>query len=367
MESTKLSEIMMSDEDEGDDDQEEEDEESSLGLNIQSYEEVVVDGRSKNEKEEDEVPTQMNPVVTEELKCGEDDVIVTEMVVNEEDENTMNVLRLEAATTMTVEQKAAPIIEQQQDPLESTTTGTQQQLPIVKTYIKTTTPDKFNHKRSILKIVPQTTEKSHKIVMKIQHKENTPEKSVDLTLEDHNHVKEEIRDDTEDTVSLVDYDEDSSPPLNMPKTKIRREVKQLQKMMDSSKVLTDFMSDPNKIRKSRKLGTPVPPPKLSPGDLDASPTTLKRQNMRSSNAEFSQKQRKFLKNIQSVENMDLEENAGEIEHQFEQEEEMSDNTDNETNESIASVDSKRTLKPASSLYVIVTPPKVNHLVFLKYK
>lgn len=151
-------------------------------------------------------------------------------------------------------------------------------------------------KKSIIKIIPQS-EKSNKIVMKIRQ---PPDPDDDLS------------------GALVKEGGEEDAPASM-----HREMKQLLKMRASSKVLSDFMADPttSKGRKSRKTtttgGSPAaaPLPAASESSLPSSSLDFlselspsKRQNMRSANAEFTQKQLKFLRTMNSAENL-LEEAA----------------------------------------------------------
>ncbi|XP_059621790.1 MYND-type zinc finger-containing chromatin reader Zmynd8-like [Phlebotomus argentipes] len=134
------------------------------------------------------------------------------------------------------------------------------------------------------------------------------------------------------------------------KTKIKREMKQLHKMMKASKVLSDYITDGNhaRVRKSRKSAPRGGQQRgRSLSVIDASSMRLnflrkstgnaedlgmqKRSNMRSQNAEFTLKQQKFLNRIQREE--ELEDGDDDDEEEDEKDmDEMSDNSENESNE-----------------------------------
>uniref|UniRef100_A0A1L8DN42 Putative kinase c-binding protein 1 n=1 Tax=Nyssomyia neivai TaxID=330878 RepID=A0A1L8DN42_9DIPT len=179
----------------------------------------------------------------------------------------------------------------------------------------------------------------------------------------------------------TDGDEVSDDEGGVNKTKIKREMKQLQKMMKNSKVLTDFMNDGNhaRQRKSRKsqnsrggkrqqrgrslsvIGEASADLRLnflrkSSGNEELA--MQKRSNMRSQNAEFTLKQQRFLSRIQR----EAEEEDGEDDDEEEDEkdmDEMSDNSENESNEtkSLKCTSEYNDSIPIVKLSNIEKPPK----------
>lgn len=101
---------------------------------------------------------------------------------------------------------------------------------------------------------------------------------------------------------------EDSPPLVNKSTKISREVKQLQKSMDNSKVLSEYRND-SEIRKSRRIskfddsGSSSRSRSVSISESQDD-DGKKRPNMRSHNTDFVQKHQKFLSRIQNSQDSD---------------------------------------------------------------
>lgn len=143
----------------------------------------------------------------------------------------------------------------------------------------------------IVKIVP-TQVNSNKIVMKIQAKEPPDVSAVPVGTaieEEEDGLVDEDDGDEEEKVIVSSNgktgeqgEEGEDDPSEDKCKRVHREMKQLQKMVDSSKVLTDFMT--TKGRKSRKsVGRPKKKASAvlpQPPQLDAHTESTKRQSTR---------------------------------------------------------------------------------------
>lgn len=156
------------------------------------------------------------------------------------------------------------------------------------------------------------TIQSPKIVIesnKIESKETLNDEPSTLEIDEHINTPEPVS-------SILDTNEENRSNSNTPRA--NREMKQLQKTMKESKVLTDYIALVDETRRiKRKLNEAEESEETAAIALDASQTNMVRsrsvsvtkesievgsisirRNTRSLNAEFSAKQRKFLAGIQ---------------------------------------------------------------------
>uniref|UniRef100_A0A1B0ESV0 Putative kinase c-binding protein 1 n=1 Tax=Lutzomyia longipalpis TaxID=7200 RepID=A0A1B0ESV0_LUTLO len=173
---------------------------------------------------------------------------------------------------------------------------------------------------------------------------------------------------TEDTEE--DENEGTDDEGGVSKTKIKREMKQLQKMMKNSKVLTDFINDGNhaRQRKSRKAQNLRGGKRQQRGrslsvigeaSADLRLNFLRKSTGNEELGEFTLKQQRFLSRIQREEE---EEDDGEDDDEEEDEKEMdelSDNSENESNEtkSLKCTSEYNDSIPIVKLSNLVKPPK----------
>lgn len=210
----------------------------------------------------------------------------------------------------------------------------------------------------LVKIVPNYSANPNRIIMKIQAKE--PPDTQTVTADSSQRVTgngshaedgQEVEDEEDEEEEIIELKAATSATIEDGKSvKVPREMKQLQKMVDSSKVLTDFLNNTtntssstpgNKVRKSRKAqGRPKKgQDTAAPVAAGADNESPKRQSARALAAMEAQKQRVFAE----VSGSGLDSTTGttaddstEMTYEGGDDLSMDYHSDNETNESVAS-------------------------------